>query len=67
VLGAAPRLASVRCRPSSPGFVRCTYLHLNERGYSRWAVLVSAHAGRWSVSEGPIREKAAVVRRRAPA
>src|SRR5688572_20929587 len=67
VLGVAPRVAGVRCRPSSAGFVRCTYLHLTDRGYSRWAVLVSPHDGRWTVSEGPIREKPGVVRRRPPA
>ena len=66
VLGVAPRVAGVRCQPSSPRFVRCTYLHLTERGYSRWAVLVSPHEGRWTVSEGPIREKPGVVRRRPP-
>ena len=66
VLGVAPRVAGVRCQPSSASFVRCTYLHLTERGYSRWAVLVSPHDGRWTVSEGPIREKPGVVRRRPP-
>ena len=67
VLGIAPKVAGVRCQPSSPGFVRCTYLHLTDRGYSRWAVLVSPHDGRWTVSEGPVREKPDVVRRRPPA
>jgi hypothetical protein len=67
ILGVAPRVAGVRCQPSTPGFVRCTYLHLTDRGYSRWAVLVSPHDGRWTVSEGPIREKPGVVRRRPPA
>lgn len=67
VLGVAPRVAGVRCQPSGAGFVRCTYLHLTDRGYSRWAVLVSPHAGRWTVSEGPVRDKLGVVRRRPPA
>ena len=66
VLGVAPKVAGVRCQASTPGFVRCTYLHLTDRGYSRWAVLVSPHEGRWTVSEGPIRERPGVVRRRPP-
>jgi hypothetical protein len=61
--GAPPRISRVRCRDSSPGYVRCTYLELTGKGYTRWAVLVSPHDGRWTVSEGPIREKAPDVRR----
>ena len=56
--GARPRISSVRCTPSSPGYVRCTYLELKGLGYSRWAVLVSRHGGRWTVSEGPMRARA---------
>jgi len=48
----------VRCQASSPGFVRCTYLVVKGAGYKRFAVLVSPGDGGWSVSEGPIPEKA---------
>lgn len=58
VMGARPQLAQVRCQPSGPGYVRCTYLVLKGPGYQRFAVLVTPHDGRWTVSEGPIPEKA---------
>lgn len=61
--GAPPRVNQSHCAPSSPGYVRCTYLEGTATGYSRWAVLVSHKAGRWSVSEGPIRERANSVRK----
>jgi hypothetical protein len=61
--GAEPRLSNVHCQPSSRHFVRCTYLQWGAQGYRRWAVLVSPRAGRWTVSEGPIREKPRAVPR----
>lgn len=61
--GKPPRVAQAHCAPSAPGYIRCTYLEATKGGYGRWAVLVSSHQGRWSVSEGPIRERADEIRR----
>jgi hypothetical protein len=61
--GVPPHVTNARCAPSSPGFIRCTYLESTPLGYSRWAVLVSNHGGRWSVSEGPIKERVKSVRK----
>lgn len=61
--GPPPRVAQAHCAPSAPGFIRCTYLEGTANGYGRWAVLVSHHDGKWTVSEGPIRERADAVRR----
>ena len=61
--GKRPHVAQAHCAPSSPGYVRCTYLETTKSGYARWAVLVSHHEGRWTVSEGPIRERSNEVRR----
>ena len=63
VRGGKPRIAQVHCASSSAGYVRCTYLEATKSGYGRWAVLVSHRDGRWTVSEGPIRERAGEVRR----
>ncbi len=51
------------CQASRSGYVRCTYRETIPGGYERMAVLVSSHGGRWSVSEGPIPEKPAAIRR----
>jgi hypothetical protein len=59
-----PHVTNLRCESSSPGYVRCTYLEWRAQGYTRWAVLVSPHAGRWTISEGPIRERPRQVFRR---
>lgn len=61
--GKPPHVAQAHCAASSPGFVRCTYLETTKSGYGRWAVLVSHHDRRWTVSEGPIRERPNEVRR----
>lgn len=63
VRGKTQPVRNVRCAKSTPGYVRCTYNQPTPKGYTRWAVLVSEHAGRWSVSEGPMRERASSVRR----
>lgn len=60
---APPHVTNLHCAPSTPGYVRCTYLESTPNGYGRWAVLVSGQEGRWTVSEGPIRERAKSVRR----
>jgi hypothetical protein len=65
VRGKTTTVRNVRCTPSSPGYVRCTYHQPTPKGYTRWAVLVSEHEGRWSVSEGPVRDRAKSVRRKA--
>lgn len=64
VRGKTQTVRNVRCAPSSPGYVRCTYHQPTPKGYTRWAVLVSEHEDRWSVSEGPVRDRAKSVRRR---
>lgn len=63
VRGKTQTVRNVRCAQSSPGYVRCTYHQPTPKGYTRWAVLVSQHEGRWSVSEGPVRDRAKSVRR----
>lgn len=68
VRGKTQAVRNVRCARSTPrgprGFVRCTYHQPTPKGYTRWAVLVSeAPNGRWSVSEGPVRDRAGAVRR----
>ena len=66
VRGKTQAVRNVRCAKSSPGYVRCTYHQPTPKGYTRWAVLVSEEEdGRWSVSEGPIRDRAKSVRRKA--
>lgn len=64
VRGKTQTVRNVRCVKSSPGYVRCTYHQPTPKGYTRWAVLVSEHEGRWSVSEGPVRDRAKSVRRK---
>ena len=64
VRGKTETVRNVRCARSSPGYVRCTYHQPTPKGYTRWAVLVSEHEGRWSVSEGPVRDRAKSVRRK---
>ncbi|WP_309089945.1 hypothetical protein [Phenylobacterium sp.] len=63
VRGKTQAVRNVRCAKSTPGFVRCTYHQPTPKGYTRWAVLVSEQEGKWSVSEGPVRERAESVRR----
>jgi len=63
VRGKTQTVRNVRCAQSSPGYVRCTYHQPTPKGYTRWAVLVSEDDGRWSVSEGPVRDRAGSVRR----
>lgn len=60
--GPVGRINNLSCAPSTPGYVRCTYMEALPRGYVRQAVLVSPHAGHWTVSEGPILERPKVVR-----
>ncbi|MGA0608073.1 hypothetical protein ACO2Q0_18950 [Phenylobacterium sp. VNQ135] len=65
VRGKTQPVRNVRCAKNSPGYVRCTYHQPTPKGYTRWAVLVSeAQNGRWSVSEGPVRDRAGSVRRK---
>lgn len=65
VRGKTQPVRNVRCARNSPGYVRCTYHQPTPKGYTRWAVLVSEEEnGRWSVSEGPVRERAGSVRRK---
>ncbi|MCR5873221.1 hypothetical protein LRS10_02830 [Phenylobacterium sp. J426] len=64
VRGRTEPVRNVKCAKSGPSFVRCTYHQPTPKGYTRWAVLVSPEDdGRWSVSEGPVRDRANSVRR----
>jgi hypothetical protein len=69
VRGKTQQVRNVKCAKNGPqaggSFVRCTYHQPTPKGYTRWAVLVSPEAnGSWSVSEGPMRDRAGSVRRK---